>query len=103
MSVNHFAMRAVLLVGAVLAAMPSGHAATSTASVSVSAIVSPVCQLGSSTDPAGSDRRAHGLVVTCETSVPYTLTYDDTSAPQTGSFAGSGGQLAGRVAATITY
>ena len=103
MSVKQFAILASISLSLMTAAVPSSRAATSTAAIAVSATVAPSCQVGSSTDRAGTERRAHTLAVTCEMSVPYSVTYEDSAATYTRAFAGTSDETMGRVAATVTY
>lgn len=103
MSFKQFSILASVSLSLVAAAIPSSHAATSTAAVAVSAIVAPHCEIRSSADPAGMERRAPTVAVTCEMSVPYTVTYEDPSATHALVFAGASDKTMGRVAATITY
>ena len=103
MSVKQFAILASVSLSLLVAASPSSRAATSTASIAVSATVAPVCQVGLPADRAGVDRPVHTLAVECEMSVPYTVTYEDAAAAQARSVTGSSDETMGRVAATITY
>jgi len=103
MSAKQFATLVTISLSLLSATIPASRAATSTATVAVSAIVAPHCEVGSQFGGASLERHARTLAVACDMSVPYTVTYDDESTSEQHSFTTSSDATTGRIAATITY